>query len=226
MTRLILWRHGQTVFNAEQRIQGQADAELDATGLAQARIAASVLVGYAPDAIVVSDLRRVTATVAPLAAATGLPVHTDPRLRERHFGAWQGLLLSEVRERYPDEHARWRAGANPIGCGIEDVGDMAERVALALGEIAGRYPDSTVVVGCHGASIRYGMAPLLGWTVADVRAMAVLTNCHWAELRHRPSRGWVLHAYNVGPLETAPRATAERHDHRHPPASPDTIRTA
>ena len=86
----MLWRHGQTTWNAERRFQGQSDIPLDATGQAQAERAARLLAGLRPDMIVSSDLSRAASTAAPLAQLTGLDVILDKDLRERHGGQWEG----------------------------------------------------------------------------------------------------------------------------------------
>ncbi|MFC9289882.1 histidine phosphatase family protein, partial [Streptomyces sp. NPDC057052] len=56
--RVILWRHGQTLWNVERRFQGTTDVPLTETGVAQARRSARLLASLKPDAIVASDLRR------------------------------------------------------------------------------------------------------------------------------------------------------------------------
>jgi len=73
----VLWRHGQTVWNAERRFQGQSDIPLDETGYAQADRAARLLSGLGPDLIVSSDLSRAASTAAALARLTGLEVTLD-----------------------------------------------------------------------------------------------------------------------------------------------------
>ena len=113
MTRLIIWRHGNTDWNAGDRVQGQSDSPLNARGRDQAAAAAPLLAALRPDAIVSSDLSRAADTAGALAAVTGLPVSFDARLRERHFGIWQGLTLDEIAERYPTEYAAWRASGVP-----------------------------------------------------------------------------------------------------------------
>jgi glucosyl-3-phosphoglycerate phosphatase len=77
----VLWRHGQTIWNAESRFQGQTDIPLDDTGEAQAAGAASRLATLRPDAIFSSDLTRAASTAAPLARLTGLAVTLDKDLR-------------------------------------------------------------------------------------------------------------------------------------------------
>ncbi|MGO8887330.1 MAG: histidine phosphatase family protein, partial [Streptosporangiaceae bacterium] len=105
--RLVLWRHGQTAFNAERRFQGQTDVPLNAEGRKQARQAARHLAAMKPDAIFSSDLSRASATAAALARLTGLPVQLEKDLRERSGGLWEGLTDSEIREQYPDAYGQW-----------------------------------------------------------------------------------------------------------------------
>jgi broad specificity phosphatase PhoE len=206
MTRLIIWRHGNTDWNAANRVQGQTDVPLNDLGREQARAAAPLLAGLRPDAIVASDLSRAADTAAALAALTGLPVRTDPRLRERHFGQWQGLDLTEAAERFPDEFARWRAGAPDPGAEIETLDDLGKRVGAAFQDAADAVPGGTVVLTTHGGGARQGCGHLLGWEHAVLRTLGSLQNCHWTELRHDDTRGWHLRAHNVG-LITQPALT-------------------
>jgi probable phosphoglycerate mutase len=197
MNRLILWRHGQTAWNAEDRIQGQTDVELSERGFAEAAAVAPKLAALRPDLLAASDLRRAADTAAQLAAVTGLPVTLDTRLRERNFGDWQGHTLAEVQERWPVAFDRWRAGL-PVGeSGVEDLEDLAKRVAAALQELVARVPGGTVVVATHGGAARHGTAALLGWPEPVANTLAGLVNCHWTELRFDPVRGWRLTAHNV-----------------------------
>ncbi|MEU4383021.1 histidine phosphatase family protein [Micromonospora echinofusca] len=198
MTRLIIWRHGNTDWNAANRVQGQTDVPLNDLGREQARNAASLLAGLRPDAIVSSDLSRAADTAAALAALTGLPVRNDPRLRERHFGLWQGLARAEAAERHPAEFARWRAGDPDPGAGIETLDDLGKRVGAALSDAADAVPGGTVVVATHGGAARQGCGHLLGWEHAVLRTVGPLQNCHWTELRHDDTQGWHLRAHNVG----------------------------
>ncbi len=207
MTRLIVWRHGNTDWNAGHRVQGQTDVPLNDLGHQQAAEAAELLVKFRPDAIVASDLRRAADTAAALAALTGLSVTHDERLRERYFGAWQGLTMAEVAASRPAEHARWTAGADVIGEDIETLDDLGKRVADALRDAAGRVrPGGTVVVATHGAAARQGVGHLLGWPTEQLRTLRALQNCHWVELTHDVTRGWQVAAYNVGVFSERPVA--------------------
>ena len=198
MTTLLLWRHGRTTWNATGRVQGQTDIELDDAGHAQAGAAALRLAARRPDAIVASDLRRCVETAAPLAALTGLEPLYDARLRERDHGPWHGLLRSEIEAGWPEAYVRWRRGEPADVPGVESNEDLAKRVCAALRDAADRTPGGTLVVVTHGAAARYGIGALLGWPDAAARTLAVLGNCHWAELGFDGVRGWRLRAYNAG----------------------------
>jgi len=94
--RLFVLRHGQTAWNAEQRIQGHLDMPLNDTGHWQARCLAQALKGESLSAIYSSDLQRARDTAAPLAALQQLPVQLVSDLRERHFGQFEGSSFAEI----------------------------------------------------------------------------------------------------------------------------------
>ena len=190
----MLWRHGQTTWNAEHRFQGQTDIPLDATGEEQAEQAARRLATLRPDALFSSDLTRAQQTAAPLARLAGLPVILDKDLRERFGGDWEGLADAEIRERYPAERATWNP---PNG---EPTSVVADRVAGALTRIADSLGDDqlAVVVG-HGAALRLGIERILGLPAQGVSVLGPLANCSWSVLDLRDTR-WRLLEYNAGSL--------------------------
>jgi glucosyl-3-phosphoglycerate phosphatase len=205
VTRLIIWRHGNTDWNAGHRVQGQTDVPLNDLGLRQAAEAAELLVKFRPDAIVSSDLRRAADTAAALASLTGHKVEHDERLRERYFGAWQGLTMAEVMVAHPVQHARWLAGRDDVGGDVETLSDLGKRVCEALQAAAELAPPGgTVVVATHGAAARQGIGHLLGWPQEQLRTLRALQNCHWVELTHDNTRGWQVAAYNVGVFSDRP----------------------
>jgi glucosyl-3-phosphoglycerate phosphatase len=190
--RLVLWRHGQTTFNAEHRFQGQLDVPLNALGRAQAKRAAKYLASLSPAQIWSSDLSRASATADALAALTGLEVQRDKDLRERSGGKWEGLSTDEIRQHYPEHLANW----DPPGG--ESVEAVAERTCAALTRIAeASEPGSIVVVVGHGASLTWGMSRLLG---LDERVTGGMGNCCWSLLSRRGTGKWRLLEYNVGAL--------------------------
>jgi glucosyl-3-phosphoglycerate phosphatase len=192
--RLVLWRHGQTQWNVDGRFQGQSDIPLDPVGEQQAERAARLLAALQPAAIYSSDLIRATATAAPLARLTGLPVVLDKDLRERFGGLWEGLTDTEIRARFPVEHAQW------LPPGGESSGFVAERAGAAMERIAeGLAPGTLAVVVSHGAALRLGAARLLGLPEELWGAVGPLANCAWSVLGRRRGR-WRLMEHNAGTL--------------------------
>jgi glucosyl-3-phosphoglycerate phosphatase len=207
VTRLILWRHGRTAWNAQGRVQGQLDIPMDNLGRVQAVLAAVQLAGRRPSLIVSSDLRRACQTAAELALLTGQEVVLDSRLRERAYGEWQGQTLDEIAARWPAAAARWRAGEPVNEAGVESVDDVTKRVAEALRDAVERAPDGVVIASTHGGAARRGLVALLGWPDDVLRTLGVLSNCHWSELGYDEIRGWRLFSHNVGPAAEPVGAT-------------------
>jgi probable phosphoglycerate mutase len=190
----VLWRHGQTTWNAEHRFQGQTDIPLDETGEAQAEYAARRLATLRPHAIFASDLSRALQTAAPLSRLTGLPVVPDKQLRERSGGDWEGLTDAEIRERYPAERATWNPpNGEPTAVVAERVGTALARIASTLGE------EELAVVVSHGAALRLGMERLLGLPALGMSVLGPLANCSWSVLSQTGNH-WRLLEYNAGTL--------------------------
>ena len=101
-TRLIVVRHGQTIWNTEGKFQGHLDSQLTPDGISQARGLARRLQNLRFSALYSSDLGRATETVRIIAAATGHGVVLDARLRERNLGVFQGLRSEEIKAAYPE----------------------------------------------------------------------------------------------------------------------------
>ncbi|MGI8695052.1 MAG: histidine phosphatase family protein [Mycobacteriales bacterium] len=192
-SRVILLRHGRTEWNLTGRFQGSLDVPLDEVGRAQADRAGRLLAALRPAAIVSSDLSRARDTAAPLRALTGLAVRVDPRVRERHYGEWEGLPTDDVRSRFPTEFAAW----DPPGA--ETYEQVAERVVPAVRDAVDTTADGGVlVVVSHGGAIRTGVAVLLGLS-ARPRVLGPMSNCCWSVLSVAGS-GWRLLEYNAGTL--------------------------
>ena len=207
--RIVLWRHGRTSWNAEQRFQGQSDIPLDEVGLRQAEQAARLLAELDPELIISSDLARARETAESLARITGVPVSPDARLRETFAGSWEGLTRRELEQNFGDDLASWSAGSMIRPGGGETRVEVAERMVEAIEEsVAGLRPGRTLVVATHGGAARAATGALLGLPTDHWAALGVLTNCAWSVLlenvprpggeRHGPP--WRLQEYNAGSL--------------------------
>ncbi len=165
MTEILFVRHGETDWNVERRVQGHTDRPLTANGEAQARALAAELRDERLDAVYASDLVRARETARAVAAEHGLEVEELPELREKHFGTWEGLLDTEIRERFPD------ASTGPWG-DSETSEEVSERILAALHEIARRHPEGRVLVVSHGGPLRAVLRHL------EARADGHVPNCH------------------------------------------------
>jgi probable phosphoglycerate mutase len=151
-TRIIAVRHGETAWNVDTRIQGQLDIPLNDNGRWQAqRLARSLAASEQIAAIYTSDLLRAWDTAQSIADATGLQTVTEPGLRERGFGSFQGKTFTEVETHWPQETARWRDRdphwAPPEGETLLAVRERVERVTHALAQ---QHIGSQIVLVAHG----------------------------------------------------------------------------
>jgi probable phosphoglycerate mutase len=195
---LVLLRHGRTAWNAERRFQGQADPPLDEVGRVQAYEVSALIAAITPDLLVSSDAARAMQTAELVAAATALPLRSEPRLRERSLGHWEGLTRDEVAATYPDEYADWAAGRDVSRRGGETREQVAERALAAFGELPAV---ATTVIVTHSATAMALCTALLGLDQA-VHVLGPLANCHWSELILEPHDGvkpvWRMRAHNLG----------------------------
>jgi len=156
MTSILLIRHGETAWNAVRRLQGHIDIPLNEEGERQARALARALAGEPLDAIVSSDLGRAVQTAQAVASHhPQLPLHADPGLRERCYGAFEGLLYTEIAERYPLEFAEWQArnvdAVMPAGeRTAESFRQFYQRCMDGIARWAARYPQQRIVLVAHG----------------------------------------------------------------------------
>lgn len=155
MTELLLIRHGETAWNRVRRMQGHIDITLNDEGQRQARSLARVLQGDLPAAIYSSDLQRARATAQAVAELHQLPVHTDIALRERCYGAFEGMMYDDISRHYPEAFALWQArdphARFPAGEREAETGqEFHQRSVDVVTRIAQQHPDQRIVIVTHG----------------------------------------------------------------------------
>lgn len=187
--RLVMLRHGQTEFNAGNRMQGQLDTELSDLGRDQAVAAAEVLAKRQPLLIVSSDLRRALDTAVSLGERSGLPVDVDARLRETHLGDWQGMTHVEVDAAAPGARVAWRNDATWAPHGGESRVDVAARGMPLVRELVTDQtewgtdePERPVVLVAHGGLIAALTAALLKLPVDNWPVLGGMGNASWVQL--------------------------------------------
>lgn len=158
---LYLIRHGESLFNAQRRIQGQSDVALSPLGLRQAAALAAALQSLDIDAIYASPLRRAMQTAEPLAAALHLSVRSDDRLKEINAGEFQGLEWEEIEQRWPEAAMHWQQQTPDFVIpGGESRRAVAERGRAALEAIRAAGHRQVVVIA-HGGVLAGALRSLL-----------------------------------------------------------------
>lgn len=203
LLRLIMVRHGQTDGNSNKRFVGHQDIPLNETGLQQVHSVARRLMTERPAAIFSSDLQRAYTTAHTIQLAIQESIKPDPapelitdrRLREIHFGAWEGLTYSEIEAVYPEVLGRWEADIyHTAAPGGESLEQLADRVLEFLEYLQQAYAGKTVIVAGHGGTFEamaikiFGLEGRRSWQFQ-------LNNTGVCEFRFYPE-GPVLYRWN------------------------------
>ncbi|GGO93993.1 histidine phosphatase family protein [Wenjunlia tyrosinilytica] len=199
MTTLILVRHGETVWHAENRYTGRSDVALTREGLAQAERLGDRAKGARLAAIWTSPLSRARSTAAPAARSTGLEPHVDDRLREIDFGAGEGLTAAQMRERFPEARAAFLR--DPVAHhlpGGEHPADAVARALPCLREITESHPDGRVLVVGHSTLGRLLLCHFLEVPLSRYRQLfPAVRNCGITEVRWDGDRSVSLLEFNT-----------------------------
>lgn len=187
MTRFVLVRHGETDWNAQEKLQGTSDIPLNAVGKLQAQALAESLDDERFDRIISSPLSRALETAQVIAAACGIPetdIVIDPELRERAYGEVEGMTIEERDQAFPGTNA-WP--------GAETKAEINARVKHALSRLAREYAGQHVMLVTHGGWVRAAMRVIAGNRSRE--AGMVIPNTSRTYIHHDDS-GW--HIDRVG----------------------------
>ena len=196
MLQVYLVRHGETVWNAERRIQGQSDSPLTEKGEQQAHQVGERVKKLGITHVIASDLGRTRRTAEIIADACGCVVTLDPRLRELNMGVLEKRPLDELTA----EEEQWRAtlvngtegGRIPEG---ESMTEMAERMHQALNACLDLPAGSRPLIVSHGMALGVLVSTILGLPAHAERRLR-LRNCSISRVDHQQSawlaEGWVV----------------------------------
>ncbi len=191
--RLLLVRHGQTDFHNPKRAQGWSDTPLNATGRAQAAALGKALHGETIDRVLVSPLVRAQDT----ARAVGLPFETDPRLKERNYGDWEGRDFKATNDGiFEDSRTRLvplSEGRPPNGESLVDVWTRMQPVVEELRRFEG-----TTLVIAHGGTIGTIVAELIRATPETIYSFH-FTSCAITELEFREDAHFLIKRFSEPP---------------------------
>jgi broad specificity phosphatase PhoE len=168
----------------------------------QADALGAVFAADPPSVVVTSDLVRARSTAQAVCDHVGLPLLVSERLRETHFGRWQGLTGAEVADRWPAEYASWRGG---VGDPVE--GESRVTVGQRAAEVVAEHlpASGSLLLVTHGGTARALVGTLTALDPLDWWRLSPLGNTCWSTLVEG-ERGWRLERHNtgLGPLLGAP----------------------
>ncbi|MGP1480784.1 MAG: histidine phosphatase family protein [Hoylesella enoeca] len=159
MTTLYLVRHGETVDNAQQILQGQRPGELNDTGVKQAQAVCDKMRGVAIDAFIASDLARSYATCEIIAKPHHKEVKTSRLLRERDWGDFTGAFIPDLKGK------TWPAN-------VETLDAIKARAQRFLDKLKADYPDQTVLAVGHGIINKAIQSVFYGKPMTEIQKMA------------------------------------------------------
>ncbi len=164
-TRIVLIRHGQTVWNRDERFRGQTDVALDAMGLAQAEATGRYVARRWPVSIVyTSPLKRAFQTAEAIARPQGVVVEPTEYLIDIHFGDWQGELAMEIARRNPDLIRAWMEAPHTVRFpGGESLEIVRHRLTEMLNDLLPRHAGETIALVGHSVVNRVLLCIVLGW---------------------------------------------------------------
>ena len=168
-TTIILVRHGETDWNVLHRFQGSSDVPLNETGKKQAGFAKAGLADFALAAIYTSPLQRAMETAEIIRGDREIPVYPAEGLREMGVGEWEGLLVSEIDERYPGLYDVWRSHPTRIRLkGAEPFEKTRERAMGTFRKIAEKHRGETVLIVSHMMCISSILLTVAGFPLDEV----------------------------------------------------------
>jgi broad specificity phosphatase PhoE len=195
---LLLVRHGETVWNQENRWQGQADVPLSETGCVQAwRLAQRLRTEKRPvRAIYASDLSRAFRTAEILGETLGVAPTPEIAWREMDIGVWSGLTTAEVIARYANEWERLRTGEDLPRGGGETFAQFQERLLRSAEDIREKHAGEQVMIVTHGGAVRAFLLHCRGLDISQFRQIDKIGNTGLSEITLSSGGQAVIHAVN------------------------------
>lgn len=178
MVNLIIVRHGCSISNKEKRFTGHLDIPLSDEGKMQAELVSNYIYdNFKVDAIYSSDLSRARDTVKPLADKLGLEIIETEKLRETNAGIWQGMLLEDIRVKYPEDFLKFKYSPGLFKFnGGESYEEVMARARSIITEIAQNDNNKTVVIATHGGFIRALFVTLNNIPLKNVQDIPLVHN--------------------------------------------------
>lgn len=170
--RLFLVRHGETVWNAEDRCQGFSDIELNERGRQQAEALARVFASEPLAAVYSSTLGRSLETARLIAQPHHLKVEADERLKELNQGQFEGLTFQEIRANHSAFIRQWREHPAHLRMpGGETLAELQARAWSFMEEVRQRHQGGAILAVSHNLTILTILCKLLGMDLESFRRL-------------------------------------------------------
>lgn len=205
MKKVIIVRHGESVWNSENKFTGWTDVELSNKGKEEAKNAGVILKNYKFDVAYTSVLKRAIDTLKIILDELNIdiPIKYSYKLNERHYGALQGLNKDEMRKKYGEEKVKlWRRsidvrppsltidddrypGNDPKYSGISDL-PLTENLQDTIDRVSEYYEkeikgqirdDKSVIIVAHGNSLRALIKYIFNLSNEDTLNLEIKTGC-------------------------------------------------
>ena len=194
--RVTFIRHGETVWNAQGKLQGALDSPLTEAGVRQAELCGQRLANTRFVAAYTSPLPRArrTAELVLDQLEAPPPLAEEPLLRERCFGDWEGMQWEVIESRYPEQLKLSRGADYRLPGGGESRTETLGRSVAFLDRLVASHEeeeDPHVLCVAHSGTLTTIIKEVLGLPQGAPRSFMV-RNLAINELRHTPDRGWML----------------------------------
>ena len=177
MTKVILVRHCQAEGNLKRFFQGRIDTDITPQGRKQIFQTAELLAAEPIDMFYSSSFIRARKTAEGINVYHECEMKIDDELAEIDAGDWEGRLLTEIEQLYPEQFDNWHNNpsvfAAPNG---ESMAQVYERVKNALMKIVSENQNKTICIVSHGCSIKNMMCFVHGYDVSGIKQVPLGTN--------------------------------------------------
>ena len=188
-TTIYLIRHGQSKANEKEVFAGFYNIELTQKGKDQAKLTANFLKEIKPDYIYSSDLIRAYETATFTAGNYGMEIIADQQLREMDAGEWDGLTLTEIKNKYEKEFYLWRDDIGNAYChGGETTRQVQERLVKKVTEIAEKHKDKIIFIFSHATAIRTFSAYCKGLNFDQMKDLPWPTNASVTKVKFEDNK--------------------------------------
>ena len=170
MTKLYLARHGETIWNKEERVQGKIDIELSDLGIKQAELLGKRIVQQGIDVIYSSSLKRARATADVIGSLCSKAINESVEIQEISLGPWEGMTMADIKTKYEDAFRIYiEDPANFSLPGAETLVELINRTRREIIRIINAHKNEKVLLVSHGVTIKAAIITMLGLDISHYR---------------------------------------------------------